>query len=256
MARRSSQLEAPQAELDLLPILNMVMILMPLLMVMLQFEEFAISPVEATSSGGAASGDSEETERPPRIMVSISTDGFRVADFFGSPDFASFAAPLSRCGGAGAAGEGAAPPTVCLEQGKTPEPGDYSGLDYAGLYNRLLEIRMHEPWRELYAVPENGVLLITAESDTPAAVVVRTMDLTRYFLNPSGDAGLANPIETGASDLSAYYLGGAGDAGTREDLLNAQFYMTDGADGLNRHPDGTPSNILAMFPTVSLVAPR
>ena len=256
MARRSNQ-EPPQSDLDLLPILNMVMILMPLLMVMLQFEEFAISPVEATSSGGAASGASEETERPPRIMVSISTDGFRVADFFGSPDFASFAAPLSRCGGAGAeAAGGSAPPTVCLEQGKTPEPGDYSGLDYAGLYNRLLEIRLHEPWREAYAVPENGVLLITAEADTPAAVVVRTMDLTRYFLNPSGDVGLANPMESGATDLSPYYLGGAGDAGTREDLLNAQFYLTDGAEGLNRHPDGTPSNILAMFPTVSLVAPR
>lgn len=256
MARRSSEQEV-EAELNLAPIMNMVMILIPLLLVMVQFEEFAISPIEATSAGGAASGEAEETVRPPRILISVSSDGFRIADFFGSPDFAPFAAPISRCGGnVGAADGGATPPTVCLEAGTTPEPGSYAGLDYAGLYNRLLQIRLHEPWREAYAKPENGVLLLTGESDAPAAVLVRTMDLSRYFLNPEGGGKLANPLEEGVADLSPYLLGGNLDGATREDLLKAEFLISDDSPGLNRHPDGSPANIVPMFPTVSFVAPR
>jgi|SRR5690554_2205491 len=257
MARKSTE-QFVEAELNLAPIMNMVMILIPLLLVMVQFDDFAISPIEATSSGGAASGDTaDDSVRPPRIIVTISSDGFRIADFFGSPDFAPFAAPIGRCGGsgAGAAEGGAAPPTVCLEPDASPEPGSYAGLDYAGLYNRLLQVRLHEPWREAYAKPENSVLLLTAESDAPAAALVRTMDLTRYFLNPEGSSELANPLE-GVSDITPYLLGGSVDNATREDLLKAEFLITDGGNGLTRHEDGSPANILPMFPTVSFVAPR
>lgn len=259
MARRSSKMEI-ESEMNLAPLMNLVMILIPTLLVMVQFDEFAISPIEATSAGGAASSETEETVRPPRVIVSVSSDGFRVADFFGSPDFATFAAPIGRCGGGGGVAEegGAAPPTVCLEPGHSPEPGSYAGLDYAGLYNRLLQIRLHEPWREAYDKPENSVLLMTADSDTPAAVLVRTMDLTRYFLNPEGEGAPSppNPLESGVSDLSPYLLGGSADSATREDLLNAVFLITDGAPGVNRQRDGTPTNVLPMFPSVSFVAPR
>src|SRR5690625_118725 len=91
MARKTTE-DPIQTELTLAPIMNMVMILIPLLLVMVEFEEFAISPVEATSSGGASSGDSADSDdvRPPRILISISEDGFRIADFFASPDFAEF----------------------------------------------------------------------------------------------------------------------------------------------------------------------
>lgn len=258
MARKRPNTEV-NSDLNLAPIMNMVMILIPLLLVMVQFEERAISPIEATSAGGAASGETEETVRPPRIIVTVSSDGFRLADFFGSPDFASFAAPIGRCGGAGGAAEGgAAPPTVCLLPDATVTPGNYDGLDYAGLYNRLLQIRMHPAWREAYAKPENGVLLLTAESDAPAAVLIRTMDLTRYFLNPNGTGKLANPLDPSApvADLTPYLLGGTADNATVEDLLNAAFLITDDAPGLNRTPEGAPANILEMFPNVSFVAPR
>lgn len=258
MARRTTE-DPIEPELNLAPIMNMVMILIPLLLVMVEFEEFAISPVESTSSGGAASADSDDSDdvRPPRILISISEDGFRIADFFASPDFAEFSQPISRC--AGEVGDGAAgPATVCLEPDKTPEPGDYSGLDYAGLYNRLVEIRLHAPWREAYSKPENGVILLTAEADVPAAVLVRAMDLSRFFLDPSGEGqgGLADPLSEGVSDVSPYLLGGGDSDATREDLLQAGFFITDGAPGLNRNPDGSPNNILPLFPSVSIVSPR
>lgn len=257
MARSSNQ-EQPEPELNLAPIMNMVMILIPLLLVMVEFEEFAISPVEATSSSGAASGetdDSDDDVRPPRLLISISEDGFRITDFFASPDFAEFAEPIERC--AGADGDGAAgPPTVCLEPDATPEPGDYSNLDYAGLYNRLVEIRLHSPWKEAYSKPENGVILLTAESDVPAAVIVRSMDLARYFLDPTGEGGgLADPLGDDVTDISPYLLGGDGDA-TREDLLQAGFLITDDSPGLNRDKDGMPNNIQPLFPSVSIVSPR
>lgn len=257
MARKSTQ-EPIEPELNLAPIMNMVMILIPLLLVMVEFEEFAMSPVEATSSGGAASSDSADSDevRPPRLLISISEDGFRIADFFSSPDFAEFSEPISRCGSEAGGDGGSGVPTVCLEPGATPEPGEYASLDYAGLYNRLVEIRLHEPWREAYSKPENGILLLTAESDVPAAVLVRTMDLGRYFLDPAGEGlgGLAHPLEDGVSDVSAYLLGD-GEA-TRQDLLQAGFFLTDDSTGLNRHKDGSPSNLLPMFPSVSIVSPR
>lgn len=259
MARRTTQ-EPIEPELNLAPIMNMVMILIPLLLVMVEFEEFAMSPVEASSSGQSASTSTDDSDdvQPPRLLISISDDGFRIADFFASPDFAEFSQPLARCEG-GDEGDGASgAPTVCLEPGETAEPGDYSGLDYAGLYNRMLEIRMHEPWKEAYSKPENGVILITAESDVPAAVLVRTMDLGRYFLDPSGDGAgqLAHPLEEDVSDISSYMLGGGDQDATRQDLLQAGFFITDGDTGMNRNPDGSPSNILPMFPSVSIVSPR
>lgn len=259
MARRSTE-EPIEPELNLAPIMNMVMILIPLLLVMVEFEEFAMSPVEATSSGGAASGESADTDevRPPRLLISISEDGFRIADFFSSPDFAEFSEPISRCG-SGSGEEGASgAPTVCLEPGASPETGEYGSLDYAGLYNRLVKIRLHEPWREAYSKPENSVLLLTAESDVPAAVLVRTMDLGRYFLDPSGEGagGLAHPLEDGVSDVTAYMLGGSEGDATRQDLLQAGFFLTDDSAGLLRHADGSPSNLLPMFPSVSIVSPR
>lgn len=259
MARRSTQ-EPVEPELNLAPIMNMVMILIPLLLVMVEFEEFAMSPVEATSSGGAASSESTDSDevRPPRLLISISEDGFRIADFFSSPDFAEFSEPISRCGAGGAEDGAGGAPTICLEEGATPEPGEYGSLDYAGLYNRLVQIRLHEPWREAYSKPENSVVLLTAESDVPAAVLVRTMDLGRYFLDPSGEGSgnLAHPLEDGVSDVSAYLLGGSEGDATRQDLLQAGFYLTDDATGLNRNSDGAPVNLLPMFPSVSIVSPR
>lgn len=263
MGRRGKKFVAATGDLNLAPLLDMIMNMIPMVLLMVQFEERAVSPVEASSSSGApAQTDGEEKERPPRIMVSISSDGFRVADFFGSPEFAVYSEPIGRCktSDAPAAG-GAMPPTVCLQEGATVAEGDYDKLDYAGLYNRLAQIRLQPQWRDLYSeAPENGLILLSAEADVPAAVMIRTMDLTRYFLNPGGgeNTSLANPLDKDnpVTDLTPYYLGGDADNATMEDLLKAEFFTTDGAEGLNRHPDGSPSNLLEMFPMASFVAPR
>lgn len=261
MGRRGKKFEAASGDLNLAPLLDMIMNMIPMVLLMVEFEERAVSPVEAASSSGApAQSDGEEAERPPRIMVSISSDGFRIADFFGSPEFATFAEPIGRCAGAANANPGAMPPTVCLLDGSTPAEGDYGNLDYAGLYNRLVQVRMQPQWRELYSAPENGLILLSAEPDVPAAVMIRTMDLTRYFLNPGAhaDAKMDNPLDKDnpPTDLNAFYLGGDVDNATIEDLLNADFFFTDGAEGLNRTPEGAPSNLLELFPMASFVAPR
>ena len=262
MARKSKKFVAAQGDLNLAPLLDLIMNMIPMVLLMVQFEERALSPVEASSSSGAPStAEGEETERPPRLMVSISSDGFRVADFFGSPEFAKYGEPIGRCADAASANPGAMPPTVCLQDGATPAEGDYSHLDYAGLYNRLVQIRLQPQWRELYSVPENGLILLTAEPDVPAGVMIRTMDLTRYFLNPGGhdNVSLPNPLAEDTElgeDLTPYYLGGDADNATLEDLLRAEFFTTDAAGGLIRGPDGNPVNLLDMFPMASFVAPR
>lgn len=261
MARKKKGFVPAEGDLNLAPLLDMVMNLIPMVLLMVQFTERSVSPVEAASSSSAPStSDGEETERPPRLMISISSDGFRIADFFGSPEFAKFSEPIGRCAGAPNANPGAMPATVCLRDGATPAAGEYGSLDYAGLYNRLVQIRLQPEWRELYSVPENGLILLSAEPDVPAAAMIQTMDLTRYFLNPGGgeNVSLANPLDKDVAleDLTPYYLGGDLDNATLEDLLKSQFYTTDASPGLLKGPDGNPSNLLEMFPMASFVAPR
>lgn len=249
--RRSTQDPAASMELNLAPIMNVVMILIPLLLVMVQFDERAISPFEQTSSSAGAAADTDPDEpQTPRVTVSISEDGFRLIDQRGMPAFAEFTQPISGCPSASAGGSESLPPTICNLNGET----GFENLNYAALYNRLVEIRLHQPWREGFNDRTNAILSIVPENATPAGVIIKTMDLARYFLVPGGAGALADPTEGTLSDINPYLLGG-GDA-TLEALSQSTFMFTDGEAPTRDEETGRPTNMVNLFPDSVLLMSR
>jgi hypothetical protein len=141
--------------------------------------------------------------------------------------FAQYVAPITGCPGAGtAAGAGSSPATICL---RSDVPGDaplFERQNWAALYNRLVEIRLKPEWFEKLGEENNGVLNILADPEIEFEVVVRAMDVGRYFLAPGGAA--VEPPASGAS-LQTYLLNG-GDAPTLAQFEDATYVKN--AEGL------------------------
>ena len=236
-------------ELNLAPIMNMVMILIPLLLVMVQFDKKGIIAVESTSSAAsAASSDEQEQEQAPRLLVTISDDGFRIADQRNLPAFAQYMVPVAGCTGAGAApedGAAQANPTVCLRQDAAEDASLVDKLDYAALYNRLVEIRMHPEWFALFNQRENSVISFIPDSEVPFEVIVRAMDVSRYILAP---AGTEPELPTAGSGPTSYQLAG-GASPSEDDLLRARFLRReDVVEG--------ESPFIGLFPSPVLLSMR
>ena len=200
--------------------------------------------------------EQQEEEQVPRVVVSISADGFRLIDQRNLPAFATYTAPVSRCGGGGGApadgGAGgssphamaaAIPPTICLLDGTSDADALVDRLDYASLYNRLVEVRMNPAWFDAFAEEGNTVVSILGDPEIPFEVLVKVMDTARYFLQAPG-GNLDEP--SASANIQNYMLGGGTAAPTQEDLQRAE-YLTVGADGNER---------VELFPDPVLLLPR
>jgi biopolymer transport protein ExbD len=232
-------------DLDLAPIMNLCMILIPLLLLSAVFVEKGIIDVNVPTSGGqatAAQTDPSEEILPPQLVLMISSNGFYLRNQNGNATteamFAQYAAPLAGCPAA-AAGGSDQPPTVCLTDA-APDAPMVERLNWAGLYNRLVEIRTNPQWFEKYNEEGAAQLIITADASVPFAVIVKAMDTSRYFVRSSA-AALEPPAIGG--DMTQYQLGG-GSGATNADLDSA-VYVTGAEDA----PVG-------LFPFAAIGAPQ
>jgi hypothetical protein len=189
---RRSRAEHQLQELNLAPIMNIVMILIPLLLITASF--VVVSTLNVNSPRNAQSitpeEQQEEEEVPvPRVLVSITENGFIVNDMRQSPAFAEsgLGAPLPHCAGAQGSqlGAMAMPVTICNPADRASEQSLLNRLDYRGLYNRLVEIKNYSAWNARWS-EENQILNIMADREIPFEVVVRTMDIARYYLSEDG----------------------------------------------------------------------
>ncbi|MCB9506738.1 MAG: biopolymer transporter ExbD [Myxococcales bacterium] len=247
MGRRRPASTEEAVELNLAPIMNMVMILVPLLLLSSVFIKAGVVNVSSPRRADASRAESEERpEEPavPRVVVSIGRDGFRISDQRNLGSFAPFAQPVARCanqrsGSASAPGDTRElPPTVCLRDDAGAGADLLAALDFGGLYNRLAEIRLQSEWFVGFGEEGGSVISVLADPDIPFEVLVATMDTARYLLRP-GDRPLLAP--TASSDVTAYMLGGGHP--TPEDLGRAQYIESSGAS-------------VPMFRDVVLVLPR
>ncbi len=256
MARkRRVEVDDGQGDLNLAPIMNMVMILIPLLLLMVKFTEISIINVNAPARGQSArqadDEPDEEEVQVPRVVVSISSDGFRLLDMQQLPAFEEFVRPVTGCPGAGSTGGTAVvnphtatatiPPTICLRQGTEGMPLS-ERLDYAGLYNHLVRIRMKPEWFDAFGEENNSIISILPDFEIPFATIVETMDASRFFLKP---ANSDLPPPTAASAPESYMLAG-GNGATVEDLKNAHYVVTEG---------DTPTQV-DLFPDPVLLLPN
>jgi hypothetical protein len=251
MARRRHTEEEESVELDLAPIMNMVMILIPLLLLSTVFIETGVVNISSPRNAQSNTPEEEEQEEEtpiPRVVVFISSDGFRVGDQTNLPSFLPFRQPIAGCPGAGtgAAAPGQPmsphdmaeiPATICLADENAADL--VNRLDYAALYNQLVAIRMQPEWFDRFGEENNSVISILGDPEVPFEVLIRTMDTARFFLQPGGD--LAAP--RGDSALIPQYQLGGGTSPTAAQLADAHYIKVEG-------------ELVELFPDPVLLLPR
>ncbi len=252
MARKRHAVEEEQQELNLAPIMNMVMILIPLLLLSTVFIETGVVNISSPRNAQSNTPETEEQDEEtpvPRVVVYISSDGFRVGDQTNLPAFQQFTQPIAGCPGAGAAAAAPGTPvsphdmadsqaTICLADANGAELVDR--LDFGALYNQLVAIRMQPAWFDRFGEENNSVISILGDPEVPFEVLIKTMDAARYFLQPGTDELGAPRGDT--SLISRYQLNG-GNSPTRAQLEEATYIKVEG-------------ELIELFPDPVLLLPR
>lgn len=166
MAKGKRSQDAP--DLDLVPIMNMVTILIPFLLMSAQFVTIAVidSTLPAISADSAPTED--KPDKPPlNLSVAITSLGYRV---LGS------AGPLK-------ANEGADANLIPCEPAGCPTPDSYDAVELTKLLAQV---------KDEYEEEENVILL--PDSSTEYEVIIRTMDATRSDTENKDSDGKARSL--------------------------------------------------------------
>ena len=183
---RSKRMEQEEQELDLAPIMNMVVILIPLLLLSVVFVEVAVINITAPklSMGPQSDTPPEDDKKPLNLTVTVAPNGLRIAAEGGQMS------PVGACDPNG--------PTICLRKDKGIDVGakfsqarelvnkgdlnkagvsieeGLSAFDWQTLYNELSKIKAR--------YPEETVMNVSADPDVPFGAIVRLMDVARCQL--------------------------------------------------------------------------
>lgn len=188
MARRDSGGDEEAAELNLVPFMNMVVVIIPMLLLSVVFLKAGVINITSPklSVGPPSEKKPEKKKKPLNLTVAIGDKGFRIG---------ATGAILPPQGGCSKPG-----PTLCLaddsidveskieqarkkfaQGGKSAASQAHKTLeeasmayDWMGLYNQLMEIKKK--------YPDETVVKVSANPDIPYAFVVRAMDVVRYKL--------------------------------------------------------------------------
>jgi biopolymer transport protein ExbD len=202
MGRRARKKEE-LVELNLAPIMNLVMILIPLLLLSVVFEQMGVINVSAPKlSVGPETQEPKEDEKPPlQLTIGISTSGFTIAAT------GSKLPPLQGCPSDG-------PATICPKAGKDiaavlvdvgalRKQYDSNPLaDPDRTFIKRSDEKLQEAiesydWRQLYNTlilikqkfPEETVVNVGAGTNVPFEILVKVMDTVRYKLDSSKEDG-------------------------------------------------------------------
>lgn len=187
MAIRRRQEFGEDIQLNLAPIMNMVMILIPLLLLTATF--VVVQTLEVASPRNAQSTQPPEDQDPeevptPRVHVAITENGFTISDMQASPAWleSNLWAPIPGCPGAGQALDPMQVVVTVCNRDVGVDANLLERLDFRGLYNRLVEIYNNPNWKSQWD-DTNTIINIAADREIPFDVVVRTMDVARFFLD-------------------------------------------------------------------------
>ena len=179
---RTPRLQEEEQDLNLAPIMNMVVILIPLLLLSVVFVSVSVINVNAPTLAPGKQSDTVGEEKE-KITVSIGANGFHVATNKGTLPAV-----------AGCPKDG---PTICLV-----DPGEGVSADFDKA-RTMLERDQNEQgsalledtvarydWRQLYNTladlkrtnPDEKVIHVSADPDIPHAAVVRLFDISRTRL--------------------------------------------------------------------------
>lgn len=181
--RRATEDEVP--ELNLAPIMNMVVILIPLLLLSVVFLEVGVINITAPklSIGPPSDTPPPDDKKPLNLTVAMGAKGFNIA---------ASDAKLPERPGCPVPG-----PTICLEKSSVDVQAKFqkarellaaknlaageaemkqavNAYNWAELYNQLAKIKNE--------YKDETVIKISADPDVPYAAIVRVMDVARFRL--------------------------------------------------------------------------
>lgn len=181
---RGKRAPEEEPELNLAPIMNMVVILIPMLLLSVVFLKVGVINVTAPPLAvGAPSEPKEQEEKPLDLTVAVSATGFRIAAEGGI---------LPENPGCPVPG-----PTICLADQKVDVMDEVkkararaSQGDIMGGEEILLRAMAAYDWPGLYTMlaqtkkkfPNEKVVKVTADPDIPYAMIIRVIDVARFRL--------------------------------------------------------------------------
>ncbi|TNF29642.1 MAG: hypothetical protein EP329_15270 [Deltaproteobacteria bacterium] len=172
MARKPSQASHSESggneELNLSPIMALLVILIPMLLAMFNFFEVKVQAVAAPKLGTGKTSKTDPDKKPLNLTVLISKQGFLLKQQDELQDVAE--KPIPKDTFEMSVMENGAPVTKSIE--------DY---DFATLYSRLRAKKQR--------YPDETTINIAAEMDIPWHVIARTIDASRVQLEDGNFEG-------------------------------------------------------------------
>lgn len=220
-SKKGGRVQDSFQDIDLTPIMNMVMILIPLLLLGVVFEQMGVINVSAPKLAvGPVTEDQEPPENPPlQLTIGVSTSGFTIAAT------GSKLPPIAGC-------SESSPATVCTRSGrdaaallgevrslreKFDATGNRGFVDQSDA--KLNELVEAYDWRQLYNLlvdikkkyPDETIVNVGADPDVPFELLIKTMDMARFKLEGGNDGVFANdeafnlaPYQESTSDKAPY----------------------------------------------------
>lgn len=155
---RKSRPEPVVEDPNLTPLMNLVLILIPLLLLSVVFLE--ISVINVTMPQKSLGPPNNSGEPPKRLQLMISKEGFWII----KGDRAMPTIP--ECVGRGAQ------VTICLKEPEAQEA--VQRYNWLSLYNTLVQLKQEQHWNE------HEQIELVAGADISFAIMVKAMDVTRF----------------------------------------------------------------------------
>lgn len=150
-------------DLDLTPIMNMVMVLIPMMLLSVVFT--AIHVIDVTMPQRSAGAAQNNGDPPKRLQLFISKQGFTIVEGITT---------LPARGSCQVGG-----PTICPSD---PDAElEVNRHNWVELYNALFEIKQKPDWSD------HDQIEIIADAAINFGVLVKAMDVSRFQLLPNGD---------------------------------------------------------------------
>jgi biopolymer transport protein ExbD len=162
MARKKHKINENLEDLDLVPIMNMVVSLIPVVLVGMSLVKIGVVNVNAPRFGLGQAEPTDDEDKPLGLTIAVAEDGFRL-----SATGADINAEL---------GEPVAAPT---DPDMPPVPGVFipkngEVYNYSELYNKLVKIKDGHP--------DETIINLTADPKIPFKHVISVLDSMRFQL--------------------------------------------------------------------------
>lgn len=156
--RKRSKFQEQEIAADLLPVMNVMFLMIPLLLAAMEYASMSsinVSPPRFSAARAEEKKEDSPKDKPLNFKVIVLEDGFRI-----SADGQQDGAEAGKASDSGA-------PTIPLAKPGTPLD-DYARYDYAALEQRA------KGYKELF--PNEVTVTISAESNVPMQALIHTMD--------------------------------------------------------------------------------